>query len=86
MSKKTLKVISKDEKVAHENFQAIAKKVGEDCRHASLKCPVGVAQSKWHASEGECVKETCERRLLLIVRMNHNLVVTRISIQKAEVT
>ena len=86
VSKTTLKVISKDEKVFHENFQATAKKVGEDCHHVSLKCCGGVAQSKWHASKGECAKRTCERHLLLIVRMNHNVIVARIFVQKAEVT
>ena len=86
MGKRTLKVVSKDKKVVHEKFKAIAKKVGEDCRHALLKCCGGGAQSKWHASEGECAKRVCERCLLLIVGMNCNLVVARISVQKAEVT
>ena len=85
MSKTTIKVVSKDGEVFYENFQAVAKKVGEDCCHASLKCHGGVAQPEWHASEGKCAKRTCEHRLLLIVEMNHNLVVARISIQEAEV-
>ena len=86
MSKTALKVVSKDEKNVHENFQAIAKKVGEDCRHTSLKGRGGIAQSEWHASEGECAKRTCEHRLLLIVAMNCNLIVARISVEEAKVT
>ena len=46
VSKTTLKIISKDEKVVHEKFQVVAKKVGEDCHHASLKCHRGIAQSE----------------------------------------
>ena len=37
-------------------------------------------------SEGECSKRTCERRLLLIVGMNSNLIVARISVKEPEVT
>ena len=80
MRKTTIEVVSKDGEVVYENFQAVAKKVGEDCRHTSTKCHEGIAQSKWHASEGECAKRTCERRLLLIIVMNRTLVVARISI------
>ena len=79
MSKTTLEVISKDEKVINENFQAVAKKVGEDCRHASFKCRGGVAQSEWHAFEGKCAKRTCERHLLLIIGINRDLVIAQIS-------
>ena len=86
MSKTTLKIVSKDAEVVHENFSSVAKEVGEDCRHTSLKRRGGVAQSEWHASQGECAKGTCERRLLLIVKMNSNLIVARISIEEAEVT
>ena len=86
MSKTVVEVVPKDGEVIHENFQAVAKKVGEDYRHALLKCRGGVAQSKWHASEGEYGKRTCERRLLLIVGMNHILVVARLSVQEVEVT
>ena len=86
MSKTTLKVVSKDEKVIHENFQADAKKVREDCHHTSLKGCRDIAQYEWHASEGECAKRTCECCLLLIVGMNRNLVVAQISVEKAKVT
>ena len=75
----TLKIISKDAEVVHET---VAKEVKEDCRHTSLKGRGGVAQSKWHASEGECDKGTCERRLLLIVEMNDNLIVAQISVEE----
>ena len=86
MSKTTVEVISIDKEVIHENFQDITKKVGEDCHHASLKYCTGVAQSKWHACEGEYAKRTCERRLLLIFGMDYNLVVAQISVQEAKVT
>ena len=75
MSKTNLIIVSKDGEIFHENFQAVAKNVREDCRHTSLKGHGGVAQSEWHASEGKCAKETCKHRLLLIVWMNYNLVV-----------
>ena len=45
----------------------------------------GIAQSEWHASEGKCSKRTCEHRLLLIVGLNRNLVIARISVEEAEV-
>ena len=48
VSKTAVKIISKDREVVHENFQDVAKKVREDCRHASLKYRRCIAQSKWH--------------------------------------
>ena len=75
MSKTTLKAVSKDREIIYENFQAVAKKVGEDFNHASLKGCGGVAQSERHAFEGECCKRTCERRHLLIFRVNCSVVV-----------
>ena len=86
MRKATLKIVSKEIEVVHENFKTIAKKVGEDRRHTSLKGRRGVAKSEWHVSEGEGAKRTCERHLLLIVGMNSNLIVAQISVEEAEVT
>ena len=60
-------------------------KVREDSRHASLEGRGGVAQSEWHASEGDGAKRTCEHCLLLIVRVDSNLVIAQIFIEKAEV-
>ena len=53
--------------------------------HASLKGRGGVAQFEWHASEGKGAKRTSERGLLLIVGVDSNLIVARISVEKAEV-
>ena len=39
--KTAVEVILKDRGVIHENFQAVAKKVREDCCHVSLKCRWG---------------------------------------------
>ena len=69
-----------------ENFQAVTKKVKEDCRHTSLKGREGVAQSEWHESEGEWAKRTCERRLIMIIGINVNLIVARISVTKVEIS
>ena len=44
-----------------------------------------VAQSEWHASESEGAKRTSERGLLLIVGVDSNLIVARVSVEKAEV-
>ena len=85
VSKTTFEVVSKDGEIIYEDFYAIAKKVGEDSRHTSLEGRGGVAQSEWHASEGEGAKRTCEHRLLLIVGVDSNLIVARISVEKAEV-
>ena len=63
-------------------FARVTKKVREDCLHASLKCCEGIAQFEWHASEGEGAKRTCERHLLLIVGVDSNLIVARISVEK----
>ena len=46
----------------------------------------GVAQSEWHASEGEGAKRTCECRLLLILGMNSYLIIARISVEEEKVT
>ena len=62
---------------------SVAKKVTKNCRHASLEGRGGVAQSEWHASKGEGAKRTCERRLLLIVGVDSNLIVARISVEEA---
>ena len=86
MSKTTVEVIFKDGEVVHENFQAVTKKVGEDFRHALLKCREGECEGECHVSKGECAKRTCECHLLLIVGMNRNLVVTRIFVEDAKVT
>ena len=43
VSKTAVEVVSKDGEVVHENFQAVAKKVGEDFWHALLKCHGGIA-------------------------------------------
>ena len=51
-----------------------------------LKGRGGIAQSEWHTSAGEGTKQTCERHLLLIVEMNSDLIITRISNEKSEVT
>ena len=75
MSQTAFEVVSKFGEIAPENFKSVAKKFGEDYRHASLKSCGGVAQSEWHASEGKGAKQICERRLLLIIGMNRNLIV-----------
>ena len=56
MSQTAFEVVSKDGKIIYQNFQAIAKKFREDCRHISLKGHGGVAQPECHAFEGECAK------------------------------
>ena len=86
MSQTAFEVISKDGKIVYQNFQAIAKKVREDCHHTSLKGRRGIAQSECHAFEGECAKKTCECHLFLIVGVSCNLIVARISVEEAEVT
>ena len=43
VSKIVGEVVFKEGEVVHENFQVVAKKFGEDCRHASLKCYGGAA-------------------------------------------
>ena len=45
----------------------------------------GIAQSEWHASEGEGAKRTCERCLLLIVGVDSDLIIARVSVEEAEV-
>ena len=85
MSKTTFEVISKDGEIVHEDFKAIAKKVRKNCRHALLEGCGGVAQSEWHASEGEGDKRTSEQVFSLIVGVDSNLIVARISVKKAEV-
>ena len=85
VSKTSLEVVSKDGEIIHEDFLTVAKKVGEDSRHTSLEGRRGVAQSEWHASEGEGAKRTCERCLLLIVGVDSNLIIARISVEEAEV-
>ena len=78
VSKIVVEVVSIDGEVIHENFQAVAKKVRED---SNGRCTIQMA-----SFEAECVKRTCEHRLLLIVGMDCNLVLARISIPKAKVT
>ena len=56
VSKTTIEVVYKDREVVHENFQAVAKKVGEDCRHASLKCRRGGGGGGLHSPNGMRLK------------------------------
>ena len=51
----------------------------------SLEGRWGVAQSEWHASEGEGAKRISERGLLLIVGVDSNLILARVSVKEAEV-
>ncbi|MED6222068.1 hypothetical protein PIB30_060909, partial [Stylosanthes scabra] len=51
-------------------------------KHTPLKCGRSIAESKWHPPISEDTEWACERSLLLICRINHNLVVASITIQK----
>ena len=85
VSKKTFEVVSKDGEIVHEVFYGVAKKVRKYCHHASLEGRGGIAQSEWHAFEGDGAKRTSERGLLLIVEVDRNLIIAQVPVEEAEV-
>ena len=71
--------------IIHEDFNGFFDHVRKYCHHASLKGSWGVTQPKWHSLERECAIRACEGGFLLIFRSNGDMIVFRISIQKAKV-
>ena len=55
------------------------------CHHASLKGSQGVTKSKWHSPKSKCAIRAREGGFLLIFQSNGDLIVSRVSIQKAKV-
>ena len=74
---------SKHREVIHEDLYELFHKVRENSQHASLKRGWCIAKPKWHLSVGINTKRASEGGLLLVFRVHHNLVITRIAIQKA---
>ena len=69
--------------IVHEDFEESFGHIGEDAEHAALKTSRGVAQPKRHATIRKYAEQTRGCSFLLIFRSDWNLVVPRVSIQKA---
>ena len=79
------KSFPKTEKSSMKTSKLSPRKSEKNCRHASLEGHGGITKSEWNAFEGESAKQTSERSLLLIIGVDSNLIVARVSVQKAEV-
>jgi hypothetical protein len=76
----------KNREVIHKYLQKIFYHVGEDRHHTSLEGGRCIAKAKGHASVSKSAKGTCERRHLLVLRVNNNLVVSGVAIYEAVIT
>jgi len=80
-----VKNLSVDQEVIHENFHDILDQVREDLHHTQLKRSGRVAKTKWHSPVGERAIWASEGSLILVIRMDRNLMITRIAIEVAEI-
>ena len=68
-----------------KDFHVVLDQVREDRHHTPLKRSGCVAESKGHSSVGECAVWAGEGILILVVKMNRDLMITRIAIEVAEI-
>jgi hypothetical protein len=82
--KPLLKALAIDWEVIHEYFHDISDQVREDHHHTPLKWSRCTVKTKRHLPVGECAVGIGEGNLTLVIRMNENLMINRISIKVAE--
>ena len=83
--KEFIKTLSIDREIIHENFHDILDQVREDRHHTPLKRSGCVAETKRHSPIGERAVRVGEGSLILIIRMDRDLMITRIAIEVAEI-
>ena len=80
-----VKTLSIDQEIIHENFHDVLDQVREDRHHIPMKRSWCVAETKGHSPVGERVVRAGESSLILVIRMNRDLMITRIAIKVAEI-
>ena len=80
-----VKTLSIDREIIHEDFHDVLDQVREDRHHTPLKRSGCVAETKGHSLVGEHAVRAGEGSLILIIKMDKNLMITRIAIEVAEI-
>ena len=83
--KALVKTLSIDREIIHENFHDVLDQVREDHHHTPLKRSGCVAETKGHPPIGECAIRAGEGSLILVIRMDRDLMITRIAIEVKEI-
>ena len=81
-----VKTLSIDREIIYEDFHDVLDQVREDCHHTLLKRSGCIAETKGHPLVGERAVRAGEGSLILVIRMDSNLMmITRIAIEVAEI-
>jgi len=80
-----IKALSIDQEIIHENFYDVLDQVREDRHHTPLKGSGCVAETKGHSPIGERAVRAGEGSLILFIRVDRDLMVTRIAIEVTEI-
>ena len=83
--KALIKTLSINREIIHENFHDVLDQVREDRHHTPLKRSGCITETKGHSPVGECAVWAGEGSLILVIRMNRDLMITRIAIEVAEI-
>ena len=80
-----VKTLSIDREIFHEDFHDVLDQVREDRHHTLLKRSGCVVETKGHPPVGERAVRTGEGSLILIIRMDRDLMITRIANEVTEI-
>jgi len=80
-----VKTLSIDQEIIYEDFHDVLDQVREDRHHTLLKRRGCVAEAKGHPPIGERAVRAGEGSLILVIRMDRDLMITRIAIEVTEI-
>ena len=80
-----VKTLSIDREIIHEDFHDVLDQVREDRHHTPLKRSGCVAETKGHSPVGERAVRADEGSLILVIRMDRDMMITRIAIEVIEI-
>ena len=80
-----VKTLSIDREIIHEDFHDVLDQVREDRHHTPLKRSGCVAETKGHPPIGERAVRAGEGSLILAIRMDRDMMITRIAIEVIEI-
>ena len=83
MDEAFIKAFPIDRDIIHVNFHNAFYQVIENAEHTSLERGRGITRAEGHSPIGICAKGAGEGCLVLVIYINFNLEVARITIQKA---
>jgi len=80
-----VKALSIDQEMIHEDFHDVRDEVREDRHHTLLKRSGCVAETKGPSPIGKRAIRASEGSLILVIRMDRDLMITRIAIEVTEI-